>query len=62
MRFVFYFALECAPGREAPQDADAPAAHVVAVCRERVGEIARERWSGVEPLNITRRLLQFSHL
>jgi len=31
MRFVFYFALECSPGWEAQQDADAdaPTAHVV---------------------------------
>lgn len=27
LRFVFYFALECAPGREAQQDADALTAH-----------------------------------
>jgi len=48
MRFVFYFALECSSGREAPQDADADAlaAHVVAVLKRGWSDCRGERGGG----------------
>lgn len=67
LRFVFYFALECAPGREAQQDADALAAHDAAGQRVRAEQDETQGRGRVHEmrvllLNNTRRLLQFSHL